>query len=89
MQEQSEGVCAEKGLLQRIPDASVFLLLTAPSLLCGSSLFAAQVHKKYLFQKLEGDANSQITISFVTTLHPPSEKFHSGMNTSRRDASLA
>lgn len=64
----------KKGLLQRTPDASVFLLLSAPSLLCGSSLFAAQAHKKHLFQKPEGEANSQITISFVTTLHSPSEK---------------
>lgn len=43
----------------------VFFLLTAPSLLCGSSLFTAQAHKSHLFQKLKGENNSQLTVGFI------------------------
>lgn len=64
----SEGFCSEKGLRQRTSNASVFLSLTAPALLCGSSLFAAQARKSHLFQKLKGEANSQITITFITAV---------------------
>lgn len=62
----SEGFCSEKGLLQRTSNASVFLLLTASRLLCGRYLFAVQSHKNHLFQKLKGEANSQIMISFLS-----------------------
>lgn len=46
----ARGFCSEKGLLQRTSNAAVFLSLTAPGLLCGSSLFAAQAHKSTYFR---------------------------------------